>query len=1301
MTRATRQRAAVDYAEGGKIEGVESDSDVEAERDQAPRGPQTVRRIIPNKPRPARKRAAPSPADLEEASLLDIVKQYPASIAVAAKDWVDRYREGRGAATAELLTFLLQACGVDRVLTEEAVEEGEVDALRAQLDRQAQEEGLEDHWHAGGRAGGRAFRSAYLELWDKLVREAHAADVALFDGHLLDRLAAVLVSLNTSVIREFRAIATLTAAQLVTSWTHVSLALGEARDTAQRQLAAEERRKGGKAGADRVAAFRRTLDRCHARVQELRAHTEALFQGIFAHRFRDCSEEIRATVIEGIGAWARLHPAAFLTDQYLKYIAWALSDKDARVRLASVSALLQLYSNRDNLAALQDFTQRFQQRFGELFYDSCEAVAVKGVELNTLLVKLKEAQPSQFAQVYELLADDSHAVRHAVAELVAAMLDEQGAAVLAAAPPPSAGKKGGRGRRRSGEGAEAASEAERQLAGLLQVLHLLANPPPEGEDAEAAAEQEREVYPLDQEVVAQVVDALFQRVPALSDWPLLLRWASQGSAEAHFGDAGLTNLLHLLRDALRKATGAALPGGPADRKAGGREKQQAQAAARQDATLALIKELPALLRKVQTDPVQAAALAALVPALKLEVFALQRQERTFASLAEALRDTLLKHADPLVAKECVGALAACAASGPGAIKEAAQAELGKAADRLAADLASAVAALDRAGERRLAVATEAFEKSGGEEEAQLLFDVRAALARLHALLALGGGVAAGEEEVYDGLHRLLEGAGKGEALPGVVVRDAALSQLLLLMWRMHGLNAEFPDADALADLAAKRGEYVEQLQRLVEQGRGEEAKDAAARCLGDVLFLFSAAKLEGTALADLGFEASGAAVRAFWGHCEEVLRRDVEAEQGEDASAIAVRMAPQRAAAAQAAQLAVFRAVPQHAWLASQLVSQWVGPEAAISDGAVRRWAPVAEVVKETCRLLRKAAPDGMPAIYLDALKAAHARIQEPEEDEEEGAIPPDQEFLALSDRISKTFAGFNSSAPALEHLVVEGTRHAVRDGPHHLSFLEGVAFFVRVLPAARAAAVSERVEEVATPAGPSEEDPDWATYYLFLDCLAKRASKARAKPALKKGQEGGAGTARKAPRKISFAPVDGIEESDEEAEEPGEHIEDAEEEDVLPASARVLPRSASGRRSSRPAPPPVAPAAEDEEEEDQAYEEEEQQEGYEEEEEEEGPEVMPTDEQLALPAGRDAQQPRRQRRLQRMFEAEEEGEAAEEAAAEAEAEGEEDLPAIRGRPHGGSQRQAPAVDPQPQVPARGGEEEEEEDRPARRRRRR
>lgn len=36
------------------------------------------------------------------------MKKHGSAIAVAAKDWVDRYRDSRGAATAELLTFLLQ-----------------------------------------------------------------------------------------------------------------------------------------------------------------------------------------------------------------------------------------------------------------------------------------------------------------------------------------------------------------------------------------------------------------------------------------------------------------------------------------------------------------------------------------------------------------------------------------------------------------------------------------------------------------------------------------------------------------------------------------------------------------------------------------------------------------------------------------------------------------------------------------------------------------------------------------------------------------------------------------------------------------------------------------------------------------------------------------------------------------------------------------------------------------------------------------------------------------------------------------
>ena len=85
---------------------------------------------------------------------------------------------------------------------------------------------------------------------------------------------------------------------------------------------------------ERIASFQRTLDRCHSQAQSLEASIQAIWQGIFSARFRDVDADIRAAVICGIGDWITLHPADFLTDHYLKYVAWALSD---RVRLPALT----------------------------------------------------------------------------------------------------------------------------------------------------------------------------------------------------------------------------------------------------------------------------------------------------------------------------------------------------------------------------------------------------------------------------------------------------------------------------------------------------------------------------------------------------------------------------------------------------------------------------------------------------------------------------------------------------------------------------------------------------------------------------------------------------------------------------------------------------------------------------------------------------------------------------------------------------------------------------------------------------
>ena len=40
------------------------------------------------------------------------------------------------------------------------------------------------------------------------------------------------------------------------------------------------------AAGERLASFRRTVERCHSQAQELQSYTDSLFQGLFAHRFR-------------------------------------------------------------------------------------------------------------------------------------------------------------------------------------------------------------------------------------------------------------------------------------------------------------------------------------------------------------------------------------------------------------------------------------------------------------------------------------------------------------------------------------------------------------------------------------------------------------------------------------------------------------------------------------------------------------------------------------------------------------------------------------------------------------------------------------------------------------------------------------------------------------------------------------------------------------------------------------------------------------------------------------------------------
>lgn len=100
-----------------------------------------------------------------------------------------------------------------------------------------------------------------------------------------------------------------------------------------------------------------------------------------SERFRDSSDDVRALVVTAIGEWAASLPERFLVDEYLKYIAWALSDRAGPVRLAAVEALLGLLGSEERASAMHEFLARFRQRFLEMVDDVDEGVVAKVLAL--------------------------------------------------------------------------------------------------------------------------------------------------------------------------------------------------------------------------------------------------------------------------------------------------------------------------------------------------------------------------------------------------------------------------------------------------------------------------------------------------------------------------------------------------------------------------------------------------------------------------------------------------------------------------------------------------------------------------------------------------------------------------------------------------------------------------------------------------------------------------------------------------------------------------------------------------------
>ena len=141
---------------------------------------------------------------------------------------------------------------------------------------------------------------------------------------------------------------------------------------------------GANAGSSRHEALTSLIEKLQRDIDRSQSTLEnIILNGVFLHRYRDSTAQIREVCMENLGVYIRELPDVFLENQWLKYLGWMLGDKDANVRLCSIRSITRLVpddtENTNDPATdeflversqtLQPFVTKFTARLIDLVLD--------------------------------------------------------------------------------------------------------------------------------------------------------------------------------------------------------------------------------------------------------------------------------------------------------------------------------------------------------------------------------------------------------------------------------------------------------------------------------------------------------------------------------------------------------------------------------------------------------------------------------------------------------------------------------------------------------------------------------------------------------------------------------------------------------------------------------------------------------------------------------------------------------------------------------------------------------------------
>uniref|UniRef100_A0A673VSD7 Cohesin subunit SA n=1 Tax=Suricata suricatta TaxID=37032 RepID=A0A673VSD7_SURSU len=323
-----------------------------------------------------------------EATLFEMVALGKHCVQMAVEEWVRSYERDRELALLDLISFFVQCCGCEGIVTAELYrsipDSSVVHKMTEKFDQETGlyykkflaypwiltilwPEKLQNDFYpiVGPGPFWKRFRVNFCEFTELLVQQTHSS--VLCDGHLMDTVICMLSSLTSSAVHSLRHTSSLAAMKLLTALAGVKQGTCTSKYRGQRlcELQSVSRVKG---------RHKHSVELLDQPTQQNRPLTidniiRALFKRTFVPRYRDVSSDIRVICVTELGCWIKLYPDHFLDDNYLKYIGWMLYDKDASVRMQCILALKALYEKRESAMKLRVFFHKFKKRILSMTQD--------------------------------------------------------------------------------------------------------------------------------------------------------------------------------------------------------------------------------------------------------------------------------------------------------------------------------------------------------------------------------------------------------------------------------------------------------------------------------------------------------------------------------------------------------------------------------------------------------------------------------------------------------------------------------------------------------------------------------------------------------------------------------------------------------------------------------------------------------------------------------------------------------------------------------------------------------------------